>query len=150
MKDGIRSSGTSTRGSSVLNASFSPLSIEELHRLIGGVVERVRVAEAAGGADGSLELRCAAIHGELGFAIEDDVHLLAVIVKMVAEAALRPEDATVDEVEVGVQAVTIEQDLVIHFAGPGMNGLDRLPAGGIGMGDTLREGFASTEHQQHQ
>ena len=70
---------------------------------------RVGVPHAAGRAGRALDDGRAAVDGELRFAVEDDEHLLALIMEVRADAALRLNDAAVQEVQIGFEAVGVEQ-----------------------------------------
>src|ERR1700761_3496934 len=54
--------------------------VDPLHRFVAGVVDGMGMAETSRRACRGLECRSAAIDGELSLAVEDDKHLLALIV----------------------------------------------------------------------
>ena len=89
------------------------IDVHEFHRMVRRIVDGVRVPHAAGGADGSLEYRRSPVDRELRLAIEDDEHLLALIVEVMAHPAAGHDLATVDEIQVGSQRIAGQQ----HFAG---------------------------------
>ena len=83
-----------------------------------GVVDRVRVTHARGRAGGSLQRRRPAVDGELRFAVEDDEHLLAVVVEVLPDAGFRLDGAAMKEPEVRVERVAVEEREVVQLAGP--------------------------------
>src|SRR5437588_554235 len=69
------------------------------------------------GARRALEQRCAPVNGELRFAVENHEHLFTIVMEVMPNAALRLDDAAVQEEQIGIQAVTIEQGHVVQLAG---------------------------------
>jgi len=63
------------------------------------------VPHAGRRADGSPERGGAAVDGELSLPLEDDEHLLALVVEVVSNAAARHDLAAVHEIEIGGQGV---------------------------------------------
>jgi hypothetical protein len=61
----------------------------------------------AKGTGWSLQHGRPAINGKLRLAVKDDKHLLALVVKVMANPTFRFEDAPVQEAQVGVQRVRI-------------------------------------------
>ena len=67
--------------------------------------------------------------GELCFAIEDDEHLFALVVKMHADATLRLDHATMDEIHVRVESIGAQQGGEIELAGTAVHALGGAEAG---------------------
>ena len=91
--------------------------VQPLHRRVGRVVDRVRVAHARRRARRPFQRRGPAVDRELRFAVENDEHLLAVVVEMRADARLRLDHAAVEEPQVGVERIAAE-DAEEVAAGP--------------------------------
>src|SRR5439155_10551926 len=89
------------------------IDVHPLDRLITSVVDGVGVSRPADSASGSLQNRCAAIDGELSFAVEDDEHFLAVVVKVGSDSTLRFDNSPVKKKQIRVQAMKIEQRHVV-------------------------------------
>ena len=87
----------------------------------------------------ALEHRGPPVDGELGFPIEDDEHLLALVVEVGADAALRLDDAAVQEEQVGVERRVIEQGRVVELAGPAVHRRARPVFRRVGVHDALRQ-----------
>ena len=97
------------------------------------------VSHAAGRAGGPFQDGGAPVDGELRLAIEDDEHLLALVVKVRADAALGLNDAAVQEEQVGVEAMGVEQSHVIQLAGAIVDRLRGPVLRRVGVHDALRQ-----------
>ena len=86
--------------------------VEILHRFIGRIVERVRVSHAGRRACQTFDQRRAPINGELGFAIQDEQHFFASVVKVMTDATAGLQSATNQEIEIHAQGVVVEQLLI--------------------------------------
>ena len=100
-----------------------------------------------GAAAGPCEKRGAAVDGELRLAVENDEHLLHVIVEVVADAALGLDDAAVQKHQVGVQGIAAQQLHEVHLPRPGVHVLQVAVLRGIGVRDALRQRFARGQRQ---
>jgi hypothetical protein len=105
------------------------------------------VADAGRRPCGAFEEGGAAIDGELGLAVQDDEHLLALIVKMRPNASAGREDAAMQEVEIGAELefgrlriARAEELHVVHGAGAVVHGRHVLELCGIRVRDALRDG----------
>ena len=65
---------------------------------------------------GPFSTRRAAVDRELRFPVEDHEHLFALIVEVRADAALRLDDAAMQEVQVRVERSRVEQPHVVELA----------------------------------
>jgi hypothetical protein len=100
------------------------------------------MSHLAGSTGGTFQQRRSAIDGELSLSIEDDEHLLALVVEMRADAALRHDDAAVQKVQIRVERVMIEQTHKIQRTGAGVNRFDEPVLRRVGMGNSLRQRLA--------
>ena len=107
------------------------------------------MSHPAEGASGSFQYRGAAIDRKLRLAIEDHEHLLALVMEVVANPALRLKDAAMQKVEVGVQGMAVQQNHQIHLAGPLVDRRRPLILGRVGVGNALRQGLAR-RHRKNQ
>ena len=92
-----------------------------------------------GRAGRSLQHRRAAVDRELRFAVEDDEHLFALIVEVRADAALRLDDAAVQEVQVRVERRRVEEPHVVELAGAAVHARRRAILCRLGVRDALGE-----------
>src|SRR3954463_13393790 len=74
-----------------------------------------------------------AVDGEFGLAIQNDKHLLALIVKVLPDSALWLNDAAMQKLEVCLERVSVEQRRVIQCAGSGVYRGAFPVLGGIGV-----------------
>src|SRR5262249_11317331 len=105
----------------------------------GWVGEGVRGTHAVGRADGRFEQRGATVDGELGLAGEDDEHFLTAIVEMLADAAVRRDDAAVPEKKIGGQRLVVHYRCDIHRTGATVWRGDALSLIQYIMADALRQ-----------
>ncbi len=131
------------------------IDVHELDRLVGRVVDGVRMPHAGGRADGSFENRRTAVDGELGLSVEDDEHLFAGVVEVVAYAAAGHDLAAMDEIQGHVHGRGGHEDFAGHVARAVMRPAARVFRW-IGMSDALGERVAGQErnrgyeHQERQ
>src|SRR5438445_3916124 len=76
------------------------IDVHPLDGLAGGVGDRVGVTKADWSSSGSFEEGGAAVDGELRLAVEDDEHLLAVIVEVCTDAAIGRQYSAVEKEEI--------------------------------------------------
>ena len=111
------------------------------------VVDRVRVAHPCRCAGRSLQGRRPPVDRELCFAVEDDEHLLAVVVEVLADAGLRLDHAAMQKPQVRVDHVAVEQGEETELAGAAVDARGRPVARRIGVRDPLGQrqagGFAA-------
>src|SRR5947209_15102486 len=69
----------------------------------------------------SLQYGCTPINCELRFAVENNEHLLTLVVEVGAYPAFRLKHASVHEEQVRVQRVAIQQSHEVHLSGPCMH-----------------------------
>ena len=74
------------------------------------------MSHAHRGADGPLQQRRAAVDGELGFAVEDDEHLLRCVVEVMPDAAARRDLAAMKEIEIRLKRAAGQQRHAVHVA----------------------------------
>ena len=113
--------------------------VHPLHRLVRRVVDRVRAAHPRGRAGRSLQRRRPPVDRELRFAVEDDEHLLAVVVEVLPDAGFRLDDAAMEEPQVGVERVAAEHGEEGQLPRPAVHARGRPIARGIVVRDPLRE-----------
>ncbi len=88
-------------------------------------------------ARGPFQRRGPAIDRKLGFAIEDDEHLLALVMEMRADAALGLDHPAVHKKQVGFQCLGIEQRSIVQRTGAIMDRLHVAILRRVGVGDSL-------------
>ena len=142
MNVGIGSSGAPTRRIVEIEGIVDTLhrahvEIDPLHRLVGSVIDGVRMAQARRRARGPFQRGGAAIDRKLGFAVEDDEHLLALVVEMGADAALGLDHAAVHEKQIGFQRLGIEQRPIVQRTRAIMHRLHVAILRRVGVGDSL-------------
>ena len=99
------------------------------------------MAHAAKSAGRSLQGGSSAVNRELGFAIENDKHLFAGVVKVSANSALWLNHSTMQKEQVGVECMEVEQRHVIEgpWAPVYSGAVSELSR--IGVSDAHRQGF---------
>lgn len=127
--------------------------IHPLNGFIGRIIDRVRVSHPAGSANSAFQSRRASIDCELRRSIEDDKHLLALIMEMVADPAARHDLAPVHELQVRGEGVAGDESLTGHVAGAAVGPAPPILAR-VCVSDPLRERIAGHrggcgEHEQH-
>jgi hypothetical protein len=70
------------------------VNIHPLYRLVCRVINCMGMTHPANGSGRSFQQRCTPIDRELRLAVQNDKHLFALIVKMLANAALRKDHAS--------------------------------------------------------
>ena len=111
--------------------------IDPLYRLIAGVVDGVRVAQACRSARRPLQHGRALIDRELGFAIEDDEHLFALVVEVGADAALGLNHAAMHEKQIALECLRIEERPIVQRTRAIVHRLHVAILRGVGVGDSL-------------
>ena len=125
MKTGMGSSATSAGVAEVERIVGSlhrrHIDVHPLNGLAGGIVDRVGMPHTAGRPGRSLYLRRTSVNRKLRLAVENDEHLFALVMEVMADAAFRLDDPPVQEEEIGVEIVVIEQGQVVQLAGSFMD-----------------------------
>jgi hypothetical protein len=77
---------------------------------------------------------------ELGFAVQNDEHLLALVMKVLPDTALGFYDATMEKDKIGIHGSQTQQRTVIQSSCPVVHCRHVVRLCGIGMADPLLEG----------
>jgi hypothetical protein len=130
----------------VLATDGRDVDIHELDGLVGGVADGVRVAQPGGRAHRAFQQRGMPVDREFGFPVEDDEHLLVLIMKMVADAAVGHRHlAAVDEVEQG-NRIPVDEHLAGHIAGAAV-GTAPSHLANVSVPDALGQRLLLSEHR---
>jgi len=134
----------------VIGLGEADIDVHPLDRLVGWIVDAVRVAHAVGGTGGRLQRGGAAVDGELGVvAVQDHEHLFTGIVEMLADAAMGLDDAAMQEDQVGGKRLSAEQGAELHRPGAFMHAGGALHPAGVVMADPGRERAGGGAHLGH-
>src|ERR1700735_3995622 len=81
-----------TKIKGVVGFAQTDVDIEPLHGLVGSVIDAMGVANAIRRTCRPLKHGGAPVNRELGFAVENDKHFLALVMEVLADSALGQED----------------------------------------------------------